>query len=249
MTGAYLFADQLAIFGTPEVVGFGDTNFLVREVPRDHANEIVRRNHYSGKVYAASHLHFGVFIDGQISGVLQFGPAMNPASGGSVVSGTKQNEYLELNRMWLSDAAPRNSESRALSHSIKIIRRKCPTVKWIQSFADERCGKFGVVYQAANFKYYGEHTSVFWTLDGTVYHNSAMTRNPNQTPSAAHLQANKDRAISMELRQFRYIFFMRPRFERGVRHKQKQFPKHAARLLDAPLPSGVSHAQTVGAAP
>ena len=53
--------------------------------------------------------------------------------------------------MWLSDDAPRNSESRAISYAVKYIRKACPSVVWIQSFADERCGGLGVVYQAANF--------------------------------------------------------------------------------------------------
>jgi hypothetical protein len=64
---------------------------------------------------------------------------MNPASQASVVKDTEIDEYLELNRMWLSDEAPKNSESKAISYSIKYIKRKYPKIKWIQSFADERC--------------------------------------------------------------------------------------------------------------
>ena len=100
---------------------------------------------------------------------------MNPASGASVVSGTSIENFLELNRMWLDDKAGRNSESQAISCSIKYIKHRYPRVKWIQSFADERCHCFGIVYQAASFKYYGEHTNVFWELDGEFYHNVNMT--------------------------------------------------------------------------
>ena len=60
----------------------------------------------------------------------------------------------------------RNSESMAISYSIKYIKGKLKTIKWIQSFADERCGGLGIVYQACSFRYYGEHTSSFWELDG-----------------------------------------------------------------------------------
>ena len=85
---------------------------------------------------------------------MQFGYAMTPHLMSKVVAGTGSTDYLELNRMWLDDAAPRNSESRALSYAIKYIRRACPRVRWIQSFADERCGGLGVVYQAAGFEGY-----------------------------------------------------------------------------------------------
>jgi hypothetical protein len=64
---------------------------------------------------------------------------MNPASQKSVVSDTEIDEYLELNRMRLDDKAPKNSESKAVGYSIKYIKRKYPKIKWIQSFADERC--------------------------------------------------------------------------------------------------------------
>jgi hypothetical protein len=128
--------------------------------------------------------------------------------------------------MWLDDIAPRNSESMAISYTIKYIKKRFPKIKWIQSFADERCGKFGIVYQAANFKYFGEHTAVFWTLDGVIYHNSLMTRDRKLSKSAAIIQDGKDRATSETLRQFRYLYFIDKKHEKNVLLKQKQYEKH-----------------------
>lgn len=250
MSRDFIMSNQGSLFGQPDVVGFGDDSFCVREINRDLANAIIKKNHYSGKFYSATYIHLGVFIDGEQCGVLQFGYAMNPASAGSVVAGTEMDQYLELNRMWLNDFAPHCSESRALSCAFKFIRRKYPKIKWVQSFADERCGKFGAVYQASGFRYFGEHTAVFWELDGVVYHNSLMTRDPNLSKSAARLQDGKDRAASSELRQFRYIYFMAPRFAKGVKLKEQPFPKpNAARQWDTPAPTGSSEVQSLGAAP
>ena len=163
-------------------------------------------------------------------GVLQYGYAMNPASGGSVVEGTELDQYLELNRMWLSDKAEIYSESRAISASFKYIRGKYPKVKWVQSFADERCGGFGIVYQACSFNYYGEHKSEFWELDGEVYHNIQMTISQNDkkryNSTVKNLQANKDRAEKMTLRQFRYIKFLDQRWKQKCLLKEKPYPKH-----------------------
>jgi hypothetical protein len=183
----YLFA----VDREGDAIGFGGADFAVALLDRDLANGIIIANHYSGRVYRASTLHLGVWISGKLVGVLQYGYAMNPASAGSVVTGTLMSEYLELNRMWLSDAAPRNSESKALAYSIRFIRRARPAVKWIQSFADERCGLFGTVYQAAGFTYHGEHRGIFWELDGEFYHNSLATNAKTaNSPRAAHLRAN-----------------------------------------------------------
>jgi len=219
------YIEEPSLFGHGFVVGFGDDDFYVKEIDRALANDVIVKNHYSKKFYSATYIHLGVYMNKTLVGVLQYGYAMNPASCGSVVEETELDEYLELNRMWLDDIAPKNSESKAISYSIKYIKRKYPKIKWIQSFADERCGKFGIVYQAANFKYFGEHDATFWTLDGVIYHNSLMTRDPKLSKSAAIIQAGKDRATSETLRQFRYLYFIDKREEKKVLLKEQCFEK------------------------
>lgn len=219
---------QRTLRGQDDVIGFGDDDFIVKEIGRNKANEVIISNHYSNKVYNATYIHLGVFINNAMLGVLQYGYAMNPASGGSVVNGTEMDQYLELNRMWLDDKAERNSESKAISYSIKYIKRKYSRVKWIQSFADERCGRFGIVYQACSFGFYGEHEAIFWTLNGVVYHNSLMTRNPNLSKAAAELQADKDNAVGDKLRQFRYLFFIDKSWESKCLFKKQPYLKHYA---------------------
>ncbi len=222
----YIFSDQGVLFGHTDVIGFGLPDFNIKEIARDAANQLVVDNHYSGKFYNASYLHLGVFLRGAIKGVLQFGYAMNPASQKSVVRKTGIKDYLELNRMWLHDDCKKNSESMAISFAIKYIKKKHPNIRWIQSFADERCGKNGIVYQAANFGYYGEHTAVFWTLDNEVYHNSLMTRDPRLSVAAARLQHRKEDATSQKLRQFRYLYFIHRGAKDDCILKRQEYPKH-----------------------
>jgi hypothetical protein len=224
----YIYSNQSSLWGEPQPIGFGTDEFMVREIPRNDANKIIKTNHYSGTIVQGSFVHLGVFQNGENVGALQFGPAMNPASCSSVVTGTAQDEYLELNRMWLSDVAPRNSESRAVSYAIKFIRRTLPRVKWIQSFADERCGGFGIVYQACSFDFYGMHVNTFWELDGEWFHNKAMTTRDQTkvSPRERRLQQNKDRAIPHELRQFRYIKWLDGRVKKNCNLKQQPYPKH-----------------------
>ena len=175
MEKGLIYDNQLSLFGKPEIIGYSNGNLEVREIERERANAIIIKNHYSHKVYNASYIHLGVFIDNNLVGVLQYGSAMNPASGNSVVEGTQIENFLELNRMWIDDSAGNTSESQAISCSIRYIKHRYPKVKWIQSFADERCGCYGIVYQACSFAYYGEHINIFWELDGEHYHNLNMT--------------------------------------------------------------------------
>ena len=225
----YIYSDQIPMFGHKEIIGYGSKNFQVKEIDKNLANKTIIKNHYSRKIYNATYLHLGVFINNEFMGVLQYGYAMNPASCGSVVTGTEMNQYLELNRMWLDDKAERNSESKAISYSIKYIKGKLKTIKWIQSFADERCGGLGIVYQACSFRYYGEHTSSFWEWDNEVFHNIQMTvkkGTKRYTKRVHELQTNKDKAIKHDLRQFRYIKFLDKSWVKKCTKKELPYLKH-----------------------
>ena len=223
---AYILSDQISLYGEPDCIGFGNDEFYIKEIDRKIANKIIVENHYSKKFYNATYIHLGLFDKNGLIGILQYGYAMNPASQGSIVKDTSIDEYLELNRMWIKDNVGNYPESRAISYSIKYIKRKFPKIKWIQSFADERCGGFGIVYQACSFDFYGEHSSVFWTLENEIYHNSLMTRNPKLSKSAAYLQSKKDEAEKSELRQFRYIKFLNQKWKKKCLLEQKKYIKH-----------------------
>lgn len=222
------------------VVGFGNDDFCVMEIDRRVARFIIRARHYSGRVVQNSTLHLGVFIDGMQVGVLQFGYALNPSSCARIVTGTKNDQYLELNRMWLSDAAPRNSESRSIAYAARYIRRTRPRVMWIQSFADERCGGLGVVYQAAGFDYVGCHVSQFYELDGQIFHKITATAKRGKGCTAEEmLRERRCDVVVHEYRQFRYIRFLAPWWKHRLRLPVLPFPKRdAPRQWDAPGTTG-----------
>jgi hypothetical protein len=230
-----IYSNQQSIFGSREIIGFGSEEFYVKEMSKDVSNDLIIKNHYSHKVagFATTYMYLGVYIDSNLLGTLQLGFAMNAASMDKIVLNTGIYEYLELNRMWLDDKAPRNSESQAISYAVRYIRSKFPKIKWIQSFADERCGGLGIVYQAANFKFYGEHSSIFWELENEWYHNKAMTIKDATKSNKAekNLQLNKDKAKKVILRQFRYIYFINQKCIKDCLLKEKPYPKHYNELI------------------
>ena len=223
-----IYSTQQAMFGSKEIIGFGSDDFYIKEIPKQISKELIIKHHYSKKVCndATTHIHLGCFINGELLGVLQYGYAMNPQSMASVVLNTKLNEYKELNRMWFDDRAERNTESKAISYSIRYIRSKYKTVKWIQSFADERCGGLGIVYQAANFKFYGEHTNVMWEFENEIFHNSIVTNNARGKKKELESKNWKDTATQFKLRQFRYIYFINQRCIKDCLLNEMPYPKH-----------------------
>lgn len=213
------------IYGSKAIAGFGNRDFYVAVIPVQQARKIIIANHYSGTIVNNSYVNLGVHLDGRLEGVLQFGYALNPHRVKHIVANTEKGEYLELNRMWLSDRAPHSSESRAISHAFKYIARAMPMVKWVQSFADERCGRLGVVYQASNFLFVGSHKTSFYELDGSTYHEMLLTAHRKGGGRGVHLRANIDRARRRSCRQFRYIYFIKKRYRKDLRLRPRPYPK------------------------
>jgi len=128
---------------------------IVKVIPAKIANEFVKKHHYSGKNAINAYLHFGAFLDDKLHGVMQYGPSLQKSNCIGFVDGTKWNEFLELNRMAFDDYLPKNSESRVISVSLKLIKKNAPHIKWVISFADgTQCGD-GSIYRASGFQLAG----------------------------------------------------------------------------------------------
>lgn len=154
---------------------------VIKVIPSKIANAFIKKYHYSGKTAPNSQLHFGVFLDGKLHGAMSFGPSIDKRKIVGLVKNTGWNEFLELNRMAFDEYLPRNSESRAISQAIKLIKKNAPQVKWIISFADAtQCGD-GTIYRASNFVLTGIKKSynLFRLPDGSVIHKLSLETTPN----------------------------------------------------------------------
>ena len=89
---------------------------------------------------------------------------------------------LELNRMAFDDTLPKNSESRCIAVSIRLIKKNAPHIRWLLSFADgTHCGD-GTIYRAAGFKLTGVSTASmielpekYWKYNGGGHYAHRMT--------------------------------------------------------------------------
>lgn len=143
---------------------------VVAPVDRKAADACVERWHYSGRTYSKSRLHLGVWLDGDLLGAMQFGPPLQTSHLVGLVRGTAWNGFIELNRMAFSDRLPRNSESRALSVAMRLMRQHAPHIEWCVSFADgTQCGD-GAIYRASGFLLTSikRNTSLWRTPKGDV---------------------------------------------------------------------------------
>ena len=192
-------------------------DIVLKVIPSKTANEFVKRHHYSGKVVQNSTLHLGAFLDGKLGGVMQYGNPIDKRKVLPLVStdnksiNAKWNEMLELNRMAFSPILPRNSESRCISVSIRLIRKHAPQVKWILSFADgTQCGD-GTIYRAAGFELTQiRENNTTWMFKGQV-----IIRNTLDSPAYKKLGLSAGKIKKMGARplpgfQLRYIYLISP---------------------------------------
>lgn len=178
-------------------------DILIKPITAHTANALVKKVHYSGKVVANSNLHFGVFLDGKLEGVMSFGSPMIKKNAHKFVSGTSWNGMLELNRMAFSDVLPKNSESRALSVAFRIIKENYPHIEWILSYSDgTQCGD-GAIYRGSGF------------LLTQIKSSSQLAVNPEsgevmQSMAAFHAGKTREFKAWEKLKgfQLRYIYFL-----------------------------------------
>ena len=109
---------------------------------------MVVENHYLHRKPSIS-FAFGLSVDGVLVGVVTFGC---PASHEMCVGACRSNPSLviELNRLWVHDAQPRNTESWFIAQALALLPPRI-----VVSYADTTWGHVGYVYRASNFNYAG----------------------------------------------------------------------------------------------
>ena len=125
--------------------------FLVMPMDKREAAVCAEMKHYLHRAPACSYAFqlTDAEIMGNLLGICTFGV---PASRAVQVSVCKSNPdaVIELNRLWVRDECPRNTESYFVA---RVLRQLPPMI--VISYADTKQGHRGYVYRALNFFYAG----------------------------------------------------------------------------------------------
>jgi len=190
----------------------GAKDLVLRKITAAEANAIVKQHHYSGKVVPNSQIHIGVFYMGKLEGAMQFGPSIDKRRVSMLVKGTGWNQFVELNRMAFSPALPKNSESRAIAISMRLLKKHAPNLKWVISFADgTQCGD-GTIYRASGFvltQIKRNKQMLLW--DGKIIAKKTLDNENypriNGKYYSRYLIESGD-AVPLEGFQLRYVYFL-----------------------------------------
>jgi hypothetical protein len=111
------------------------------------------RWHYLGNGLVISSINYGAYFNGEIEGAICFGPT-NATEFVDLWDRDSQLGWWEIKRLAMSERCPKNSESRFIGKTIKMLKLLF-LVKGIVTYADTSQNHTGVIYRATGFRYLG----------------------------------------------------------------------------------------------
>ncbi len=121
----------------------------VAPISRDEALRLVVVNHYLHRKSAVSYSYGLENDEGKTVGAVIFGvPASRHLQMGACP--TAPDSVIELNRLWVCDSMPRNTETWFVARALAMLPPRI-----VVSYADTTHSHMGIIYRAANFNYAG----------------------------------------------------------------------------------------------
>jgi hypothetical protein len=179
----------------------------VQPIPVTVAKKLLVRKHYLRSMPGGTQLAFGVFSDQRLLGALTFGSG--PAFAYRLVKDASADDCLTLSRLWLSDALPKNSESRVIGIVLRYLRENT-SLKFLVSYADPSQGHSGTIYQATGWLYTGLSSAMprYDLGDGKARHSRSVSHaygSYSVRYFASHGVAVK---VLPQVAKHRYIYFL-----------------------------------------
>lgn len=201
------------------------------------AKYAVEHWHYSRTVPVSKRNYIGVWEDGTFIGVVIFSCGSGNATSGLKFGLRKLFDLVELQRVALRNGH-KTPVTRILKIALKMLRRQCPGLKGVVSFADPHEHHHGGIYQGGNWIYLGQGSPVVYQIltDGRVVNGRVTNRQWGR-----HRKAKYQMTGQKEIRPGKYKYLWA--FDETLRSMAfkiaKPYPKRAASIVqDAPSDQG-----------
>lgn len=133
---------------------------------KDAAKHAVMSWHYSKSMPSGKLATFGVWENGRFVGCVIYGGGANCNI--SKPFKMRQMEVVELVRVALNKHE--TPVSRIISITIRMLKKACPGLRIIISYADTAQGHTGQIYKAGNWVYLGTVSPSHTLINGKVVH-------------------------------------------------------------------------------
>lgn len=202
-----------------------DERLVVEPCGHDAARYAVMRWHYSRSMPNGKLVKFGVWEHGRFVGAVLFGRGASPRL--LVAYGLDAVEGCELVRVALD--AHEAPVTEVVARALRLVHRLNPCLRLVVSFADEREGHVGTIYQAGNWLYLGESVAAWYRVGGVLMHGKTLhTRYGAGGQSIPWLRANVDpnaERVPMPVKH-RYVMPLDRAMRRRLAPLARPYPRH-----------------------
>lgn len=150
---------------------------IVKPITRKQAKDYCSKHPHASSLPNSSKYYMAAYEKGEFLGLAVWGWGVLPQATPKKLFGEgTAKEYLELNRFFVTDKAPKNSPSQFLNICAKIIKKYAPHVKWLYTYAAGFQGLVGTIYKAAGYEYIGTQVCTVYYLptQGKMIHPMAV---------------------------------------------------------------------------
>ena len=185
--------------------------------------------HYSKSVPAPKFIYNVFNDDNEWCGVIIYGLGATPNI--AKPFNKIQGECIELVRVALNGKQGHGNTSRALSMTIKALKKEAPYIDLIVSFADVDQNHAGTLYQATNWIYAGTQQAGAqqgFIINGKYIHNkSCHSRHYKQSLEwlRNNVDANAEKFITKG--KHKYLYPMNKKTRKEILKLSRPYPKNA----------------------
>lgn len=197
--------------------------------------------HYSGCMPAGKIVKCGVWENQKYIGVILFSMGANKYIGSPY--NLKQQEICELTRVALTDHI--SQTSRIVKISFLFLKKKCPGIRLIVSYADSNKGHHGGIYQAGNWIYTGAiESDAGQMLNGKIVHRRTVyARYGRQDLEWLQSHVDPNAHYVKALPKHKYLMPLDDEIRKQIEPLRKPYPKRDKQA------TGGDHPYSGGAAP
>lgn len=188
--------------------------------------------HYSKCIPTSKLVKVGVWENQKFIGVVIFSHGANRNIGSSF--NLTQIECVELTRVALNNHE--NTVSKILSICLKFLKKKCPNLKLIVSYADIDQNHHGGIYQASNWVYLGKtsESSKLYVINGKKTHKKTIfdRYGTNKENEIKKIHPNLKTVISKG--KHKYVYPLTEELKKKILKMAKPYPKRVSSIdIDA----------------
>lgn len=136
-----------------------------------------------------------------------------------------QGKVCELSRVALN--GKQESTSKAISLSLRMLKKLCPLIELVVSFADRTQGHIGTVYQASNWLYLGtSEKAKYYIIRGKKTHpRSVVPQSPTNTLADVRKYIDPNAVEFFDLGKFKYVYPLTDQQRKRFQTVALKYPK------------------------